>query len=263
MNLSIMRTCIIGALSLFIFGKVSLGQTNSFEKDDKELAALYSKIFPFYYSNPDSLNYYSDSFTTRFTSFIKGNPATLKYRFNALIDSNACGIVTTKDGLFRIYSWDTWLGGTMHRYKNLYQFRSGNKVRSVVIDYGDEDMGTYYEDVYSLKANGKTYILSIYGGSESTKDAYKAISIFSISNDTLNNKEKLIKTKSGLTNSIMFEYDFFSVVDRPERPLRLIKYDEDKKIIYIPIVLENGKVIDKYILYQFSGQYFEKVPTPH
>jgi len=76
-------------------------------------------------------------------------------------------------------------------------------------------------------------------------------------NDTL----KLFKTKTNLLNEIEVNFDFFSVVQRPERPLRLIKYDPDKKIIYIPIVLENGKVTDRYILYQFKGQYFEQILT--
>jgi hypothetical protein len=62
-----------------------------------------------------------------------------------------------------------------------------------------------------------------------------------------------------LKNSISFEYDFFSVVDRPERPIQLIKYDQTKKTIYIPVVFENGKVTDKYITYKFTGEYFEKI----
>jgi len=48
-------------------------------------------------------------------------------------------------------------------------------------------------------------------------------------------------------------------MDKPERPVHLIKYDKIKKIIYIPIVLEDGKVTDRYIQYKFNGSYFEKV----
>ena len=103
--------------------------------------------------------------------------------------------------------------------------------------------------------------MAVSGGSESTKDAYEIISVYTISNDTLDDKVKLIKTASGLNNSISFEYDFFSVAGKSERPIRLIRYDTDKKIIYIPIVLENDKVTNRYILYQFNGQYFEKIQT--
>jgi hypothetical protein len=258
MNLFIRKIICLLILTLFFVRPSSYGQTNSFAKTEKELTNLYDKIFPFYYGNNDSLNYYSNIFAAKFTTFIKDNPATLNYKFKSLTDSNACHIVTSTDGLLRIYSWDTWLGGTMHDFKNVFQFKSSGKVYSTDLNTNEEDFATYFTDIYSLKTNSKTYYLAVSGGSESTKDAYETIRMYTISNDTLDDKVKLIKTKSGLNNSISFEYDFFSVVDRPERPIRLIKYNPEKKIIYIPIVLENGKVTDRFILYQFTGQYFEK-----
>lgn len=103
--------------------------------------------------------------------------------------------------------------------------------------------------------------MAIAGGGESTRDAYEFIKVYSISGDSLKDNIPLIKTSSGLKNLISFEYDVFSVIDRPERPISLIKYDSDKKIIYIPIVLENGKVTDRFILCQFTGQFFEKILT--
>lgn len=249
-------------MALFVVRSNSIAQTNSLSKVDKELATLYSNVFPFYNNNNDSLNYYSTLFTSKFSNFIKNNPSTLNYQFKSLTDSNACNIVTSSDGLFRIYSWNTWLGGTMRDFNNIFQFKSNNKVRTVNLYDNKDDFGTYFKDIFTLKANGKTYYLTVSSGSESTKEAYETISIYTISKDTLNDKVKLIKTKTGLNNSISFEYDFFSVADRPERPIRLIKYNTQNKIIYIPIILENGKVTDRYILYQFNGQYFEKVLKP-
>ena len=64
-----------------------------------------------------------------------------------------------------------------------------------------------------------------------------------------------------MTNIINVSFDFFSVVDRPERPVKLIKYDNTKKIIYIPVVYEDGKVTDKFIHYKFNGKFFEKIKT--
>jgi hypothetical protein len=254
------RILLLASTFLFL-GQVGYGQTNSLDSADKELEKIYSKIFPFYYGDNDSLNYYSDLFTKKLTDLIKTNPSSIDYKFKSLTDSNSCRIVTTKDGMFRIYSWDTWQGGTMHLYKNLYQFKSDGKVFTTVLNHGEDDMGAYFKDVFSLKANNKNYFLAICGGSYSTKDAYEIISVYGVSGNTLIDTIQLIKTPKGLQNSISFEYDFFSVVDRPERPLFLIKYDADKKIIYIPIVLENGKVTDRYILYQFNGHYFEHILT--
>ena len=119
--------------------------------------------------------------------------------------------------------------------------------------------GRYGNLLHRLKANGKIYYLGVGGGSESSKYAYEVIRVYSITDSTIDNSVKLIKTASGLQNSILVEYDFFSVVDRPDRPIKLIKYDADKKTIYIHIVWENGKVTNKFIRYQFTGQYFEKL----
>lgn len=243
-------------LTLFFARPNSYGQTNTFNKEDKELTALYAKIFPFYYGNNDSLNYYSNLFAVRFTTFIKKNPATLSYKFKSLTDSNVCHIVTSTDGLLRIYSWDTWLGGTMHDFNNIFQFKSNNQIYST-----ENDDGTYFIDIFTLETGDKTYYLAVSDESESTKFAYETLSVYTVSNNTLNDKVKLIKTQSGLNNSISFEYDFFSVADRPQRPIHLIKYDTNKKTLYIPIVLADGKVTNRYIVYQFNGQYFEKVQT--
>jgi hypothetical protein len=257
-TVNISKTFFLLALAINFARPNSYAQANAFDNADRELTSLYSKIFPFYYADNDSLNYYSELFSTRLSTFIKSNPATLSYNFKSL-DSNACNIVTSADGLFRIYSWDTWLGGTMHDFNDIFQFKSGHKIYSTFLSKTEGDFGTYFTSIYTLNTNSKTYYLAVGGGSESTKNAYEKVSVYTISNDTLNDKVKLIKTRSGLNNSISFEYDFFSVADRPERGL--IKYDTDKRTLYIPVVLENGKVTNGYILYQFNGQYFEKVPT--
>jgi len=82
--------------------------------------------------------------------------------------------------------------------------------------------------------------------------------VWSVENGKLNQSVKLIKTAEGINYYIGFEYDFFSVVDRPERPVKLIKYDKSKKIIYIPVVYDDGTVTKKFIQYKFNGKYFEK-----
>lgn len=248
-------------LTIFFATSALLAQTNSFNEVESDLVRTSSKIFPYYYGDSDSLEFYSKLFTSNLIDFISQNPATLDYPFQMFADSLACDIVTSSDGLFRIYSWDTWLGGTMHIYKNLFQFKSGDKVFLTDLGYGDDDIGTSANAIYTVKANDKTYYLALSGGSESSRYYYETISIYTIDGSTLNDTIALIKTPEGLKNYINFEYDFSSVYDRPERPLRLMKYDADKKIIYVPIVFEDGKVTDRFILYQFKGQYFEHIQT--
>lgn len=231
-------------------------------EEEQNLAVLYSKMDSFYHTGSDSLEYYSSLFTNRLTRLISQNPETISYPFLVLQKTGACDIVTAPDGKFRIYSWDSRLGGTMIFYKNYYQYKLGSKVFSTDLGNNDESIGAVYTDLYQLNNSSKTYYLAISGGSVSTKDKYQSIRIYTIDPKGLNTNTRLLKTPQGKwLNSIGINYDFFSVVDRPERPLRLINYDTTQKIIYIPIVFENGVVTDRYILYRFNGQYFEHVLT--
>ncbi len=231
-------------------------------EEEQNLVTIYTKMDAFYNIDSDSLEYYSSLFTKRLTLLISQNPETISYPFPALQKMGACDIVTAPDGKFRIYSWDSRLGGTMIFYKNYYQYKLGSKVFSTDLGTNEDGIGAVYTDLFQLNYSSKTYYLAISGGSVSTKDKYQSIRIYTIDSKGLNTNTLLLKTPQGKwLNSIGIEYDFFSVMDRPERPLRLINYDTVNKIIYIPIVFENGVVTDRYILYRFNGQYFEHFLT--
>jgi len=189
-------------------------------------------------------------------------PSTLKYKFGEL--SKFLSISTSEDGKFRIYSWDTQSGGTMHFYKNVYQYQSENgKVFSKSENLPETDPSGFVSDIFHIKTkSGKVYLArfsSVLGNSLS----YQMVQLFNIEGKSLNDKIKLIKTKSGLQNSIGFEYNFFSVVDRKERPIKLILYDKAAKSIKIPVVIQKtpndyGTVTNKFIVYKFNGKYFVK-----
>jgi len=151
------------------------------------------------------------------------------------------------------------LGGTMKYYSNLFQFKLEGKVHTHIFDYGEDNLGTYFTNIFTLRANKKKYFLTTSMGTFSTKDSYEKVRVYSIADGAINDSVRLIKTRSGMQNSIQFGYDFFSVADRPERPIKLIQYDEEKKMIFIPIVWENGMVTSKFIRYQFNGKYFVKL----
>ena len=250
---------------LFLTTKL-FSQTMTVEQLENDLHNTYSKLLSYRFGDSivwDSIETENIIFRNKIVKYTSMNPLTLTYRFDSLRHDNI-DIVSSKDKLFRIYSWDTWLGGTMHNFENVFQYKIDDKVYSKVYldstEYG-EGYAPFYSQIFTLNTNKKTYYLAVYNGIYSTKDASQSIKIFTIENRSLNDSVKLIKTKGGLVNSIDVSFDFFSVVDRPERPLRLIKYDNEQKIIYIPIVYENGKVTDRFILYKFTGQYFEHIET--
>ena len=188
--------------------------------------------------------------------------STLKYKFSEL--DKYLYLSTSEDGKFRIYSWDTEDGGTMHNFENVYQFQGNDgKVYSKSSDLEEGDAGAFVSDIFDIDTSkGKVY-LARFSSILSNADAYQSINLFKIEDNSLDDKIKLIKTKSGLRSSLGFEYDFFSVVDRAERPIKLILYDKETKTIKIPVVIvdkdfRNGRVTGKFINYKFDGTYFLK-----
>lgn len=212
--------------------------------------------------NTDLLEKENDVFKIKLLKYIK-KPSTLKYQFNDL--RKHLFISTSEDGMFRIYSWDTESGGTAHFYETVYQFQGKNgKVNSKSYDLTEGDNGSFVSDVFQLNTKAGMVYLARFTSILSTSAAYQSINLFKIENNSLNDKIRLLKTDTGIENSLGFEYDFFSVVDRKERPIKLILYDKSTKSIKIPIVVKDetfqyGKVTDKFITYKFNGTYFVNV----
>ncbi len=219
-----------------------------------------------YGSNYDEekLSKANDIFEKKLVEYTK-LPSTLQYKFTEL--NKLMFNATSEDGNFRIYSWDSEMGGTMHDYYRVYQYQGADgKVYSKTEEKAEEDggAGSFVTDIFTANAKeGKIYIVcSTFIGS--TSDHYQSADLFKIDDATLVDKVKLIKTKSGLTNSLHFEYNFFSVFTRKERPIRLILYDKKTQTIKIPVVIEdkefpNGRVTNRFISYQFDGSYFVNV----
>lgn len=249
-------TCLLLVLTV-LTGEKAFTQTKDIASQENRFINLYSKLTSFIQIDDDSLSLYADKFEKEFASFIKNNPSTLNYPFKELIDSNFCYVKTSSDSRFRIYSWDTWTGGTMHFFKEIYQWEGNDKVFTAVPRYEEGDAGRFCSEIFTVNINDKLYYLAVTNAIFSTKDAMQAISAYTIEGDKLVDTVKLFKTKTKMLNSIDVDFDFFSVAERPERPLELITYDDKQKIIYIPVVDGIGQVTKRNILYQLQGNYFE------
>lgn len=188
----------------------------------------------------------------------------LKYLFPKLKETMF--IATSKDGKFRIYSWDLESGGTMHDYDRVIQYTGANgKVKAWSDGEGEFDGGgAFYTDVYQIaSARGPIYLLASTSRASSSLTGATLRAMRVVGND-LDTAAKVIKTASGVTNDVSFAYDFFSVVDRPERPIRLFTFNEARKEFRFPIVIEDektpqGRVTERFITYRFNGTYFVKV----
>jgi hypothetical protein len=206
----------------------------------------------------DKLAAANDEFADKLKSYIQKHPATITYPFT-LLKKEDLDISSSTDGLFRIYSWDTWTGGTMHFFESVFQYKSGVKTFSVLDTPKSEgDNRPNYNKLFTFKTLDRTYYLAVYITIGSTKDAGSGVHIYTIESGKLNDA-KLIKTQSGLNDDLSYNYDFFSVVDIPYEKRPTIRFENSTDTIYLPLVDANRRVTNKFIQYRFTGQYFERI----
>ena len=198
----------------------------------------------------------SEKFKKDFSAFLSANPNTIDFPFNKL-KSNSFYITTSTDGNFRHYGWDTGQGGSMRFFNEVYQWRVGEKVFVKQVQGSEEgDSGEFSSKIYSINIQNKDYYLVITNSIFSNRDARQSVIAFFINNNQLV-QAPIFKTKTKLLSRIDVDFDFFSVVDRPERPIELITFNSKQDTLSIPVVDKDGKVTKRNILYVFNGTVLE------
>ncbi|MES2269200.1 MAG: hypothetical protein V4520_20720 [Bacteroidota bacterium] len=208
----------------------------------------------------DSLQKANEVFAKKLKTYTEKYTFTLSEPLTSL-KKERLDIFTSTDGLLRIYSWETWMGGTMRDFSNLMQYKSTNSTKAILLTSDPDNYIPFYNNLYTFKTVSKTYYLGIYNNIYSTKDAGTGIRVFSIENGKLNSDTKIIKTQSGLKSKIYYTYDFFSVVNIAFELRPTITFEAASNTIKIPLVDTKGKITSKFIIYKFNGHYFEKVKS--
>jgi hypothetical protein len=252
------------AFCIFFLPLISLSQ--EIKKIEDLLIQSFSKIK--YWSTPDrdltgdSLIKANDDFQKLLLKYTAKNKETLTYPFKNLNDSGL-SIHTSKDKKFRIYSWDTWTGGTMHFYRNVFQFKGAKAIHSKTIpsyfENNEDGPDCTYHSLSDLQVGQNTYYITLSIMVGSSAIYYHTAKIFSINGDKLNDTVKLIKTKSGIKNEIGYEIDLHHADISEDRDKMYPGYDEAKQEIILPLVDGNGRVTWKKIIYKFRGSYFQKI----
>lgn len=191
--------------------------------------------------------------------------AALRYGFKGL--NGKIFIATSKDGKFRIYSWDTNTGGTMKFFDGVYQYKTKRgRVNAIAFQQTQEFSARgFYSQIFQLDSGGKTYYLANSNNILSNASMHQDLEMYAIEGEKLNDDVRLIRTTTAFRNSVGFDYDFFSVVDRKERPVRLFSWNEAKKEFRFPVVLKDdkfpngGRVTNRFITYRFNGKYFVRI----
>ncbi len=184
-----------------------------------------------------------------------------------IAEGKGLDVIIAPDNKVKVYSWDSWTGGTMHRYYSLaaYQTNKGIKT-SDVLDLSDsahDRSATYYKDYseggYSLdeiipvkdKKNATTYIL--FGNSrESTSEYGELVIALRIENGALVNVP-FFKTTTKTVKFISYYYNAGSSHYKGDLPK--MHLSKDNKQLFIPIVSgPNGEdITNKYLVYVFDG----------
>jgi len=243
-------------MSLTVIGIGASSQPTRIAEKEAYCVKLYSKILNLYYSDRDSAAIYSDRFEKEFQRLITSQPATLNYPFSKLVDSNFSFIRMSPDKNLKIYSWDTWLGGSMHEFRTIYQWRhkgvTYSKMRPV-----NGDIGSYCSGIYHVIIGDKSYYLVITNAIFSNKDHSQTITAYTTNGNKLDDKAAIFHTNDNALSTISINFDASSVADRPERPLQLIVYNESNHTLYIPFVGKNDQVTPRKFIYQLTEKGFE------
>ena len=208
-------------------------------------------------SSYDTLQKVNDEFQSSLKRFASRYPSSISLPLKELQDRGLL-IATSPDSLFRIYSWDTYTGGTMHIFANVFQFKSDGKVFSKAKEHYDEgDGASSYSNIYLLKTPTTLYYLAIGNSILSTLYLGQQVNAFTITGKKLV-AAKIFKTTNGFTNSIEVDYSLPSLPQSGKDSDDLFIFDPDKKTISFPVVREDGTVTNRKIVYAFDGQYFVK-----
>ncbi|MCT2562506.1 hypothetical protein [Chryseobacterium herbae] len=252
---------IFGLLLFLLASHFAFAQKTS--EIEQQLNTVFQKISPENKGTTedyDSLSAANLKFEKLLLKYTGSNSETLHYDFKVL-KKNGLIMTTSEDGKFRIYSWDTWTGGTMHYFRNVFQYESNKKVYSEATEIETEgDAQSFYYQMNDILSQNKKYYLAQNKAILSSGLSYHNIKVFSIDDGKLNHNAKLIKTQSGIKNQLGYEVDLTASSNRDNEISNYnIEYDPKNKIISIPLILENYKITDKKIRYQFKGKYFEKM----
>jgi hypothetical protein len=236
------------------------GQKSEIELAEKELVQIVQKG-------------YWQEFEKRLQDLLYGD-SSLEYPFKRL--KKLITITTSDDKKLRIYEWNDGTGNYNGGFHHIIQFQNANGISyctsyekaacSECNEDDNEDWDCRGFEVYSTILNTKAYyIIEASYMKAAGWLGNRDIAIYAIENNSLI-KKSLFNTKKEILSEIGFEYDAVSYYDdfvendkdfkKDENSFDLLfRYDDKKKIIYVPLV-ENYKVTEKNLLYQWDGKYF-------
>ncbi|MBA5792264.1 hypothetical protein H1R17_07890 [Flavobacterium sp. xlx-214] len=235
--------------------RVEATDTSNLLEEEKKLLKIHDNITISMGNvrNDSLLAISSQQFTDSLTYLIKNNNNTINYPFDLLQKENALKMATSADKKLRVYSWDTNSGGSMRFFNQMYQFNANGNI-TLNVSLASNDSQSYFSKIYSVQNNKKeTIYLVISNSILSGRYSVQYVDAYKIGTENLI-KTPVFKTKTKTLDKIAVDYDFFSVVDRPERPVELITFNNN--ILKIALVDDNQNVTTKNLIYEWNEDLF-------
>jgi len=239
---------------IFSKTKTDIDSTNLIEKE-KQILKIHKTILKAIENdrNDSLIVINSKKFTDSIIHLIKNNPNTFNYSFELLQKENAIDLISSDDNRLRVYSWNNHLGGTMRFFNQIFQFKSSEQITADV-HLAEKDPQAFFSKIYTVQnKNNENIYLVISNSILSSKYSVQHINAYKIDTGNLG-KIPIFKTKTSTLDQISVEYDFFSVVDRSERPVELITFEND--ILKIAFIDNKQNVTNKNLIYEWNGKLF-------
>ncbi len=178
-------------------------------------------------------------------------------------EKNGLSIVASSDHKLQLFSWDTWTGGTQHRYSSILTvktengilFSDVNNLFQVTID-GDDTVASaetyaYYKiAAINTKDNAVTYLF--FGEQDASNEKAEQIFAGKIISDKLV-KVPFFKTATKTLSSIDYYYNLLAFREKNRNiDLPSIHLNNDGERLYIPIITDEA-MTSKYLVYIFDG----------
>ncbi len=163
----------------------------------------------------------------------------------------ALNVAYSPDKHLMSMDWQVDGGGTMKEFQSVLQYQENNRL---TVTNGSNG---YVLEIHQMDIGGKPLYLVKDWSAGYTALNGQTINLYQIKNHTPT-PAKLIKTKQGLTHTIGFAYNPFSIPDELDK---LIEVNAKQKEFSIPVVIENeqypeGEVTKRVLRYRYNGKQF-------
>ena len=189
------------------------------------------------------------------------NPSTIEYGFPKLAQMMRIG--TSPDGNFRVYSWDTESGGTMHFYDNVYQFRTAKGVYSQGSKFEEGDAQSFVNKIGEFETPAGMIYLEFATSVLSTSLWGQSVTAFRITKEGKLEEAKVFTEDGEETATLAVGFDFFSL---PEDKMdeHVFAFDPKTLTLSYPVVKETedvpqGAVTEEKITLLFDGKRFAQI----